>query len=190
MANYKNKFGRLPGDLSQNEMVERMIRVNHAGEYGAKRIYEGQLSVLGDTKEGEIIREMEMAERRHLEKFSELIVKRRVRPTVLSPLWHVAGYALGVVTAKLGKEAAMACTVAVEEVIEEHYADQYDQLNTIPEKQSETELKSIIEDFREEEIEHRNIALDNDALDAPGYPVLTKAIKSGSKLAIWLSERL
>ena len=119
MASDKNKFGRLPGDLTQNEMVERMIRVNHAGEYGAKRIYEGQLSVLTDTKEGEVIREMEMAERRHLEKFSELIVKRRVRPTVLSPLWHVAGYALGFATAKLGKEAAMACTVAVEEVIEE-----------------------------------------------------------------------
>ena len=190
MASDKNKFGRLPGDLTQNEMVERMIRVNHAGEYGAKRIYEGQLSVLADTKEGEVIREMEMAERRHLEKFSELIVKRRVRPTVLSPLWHVAGYALGFATAKLGKEAAMACTVAVEEVIEEHYADQYDRLNAIPEKQSETELKSIIEDFREEEIEHRNIALDNDALDAPGYPALTKAIKSGSRLAIWLSERI
>ena len=186
MANYKNKFGRLPGDLSQNEMVERMIRVNHAGEYGAKRIYEGQLSVLGDTKEGEIIREMEMAERRHLEKFSELIVKRRVRPTVLSPLWHVAGYALGVATAKLGKEAAMACTVAVEEVIEEHYANQAVQLSA----EDEPELLATVEKFRDEEIEHKETALAEGAREAPAYPLLSAAVKSGSRLAIWLSERV
>ena len=114
----------LPGDLPDEQRLARMIRVDHAGEHGAVRIYEGQLSVLGDSPAAAPIRRMAMQEQRHLETFDELIATRRVRPTALSPLWHVAGYALGGMTALMGPRAAMACTVAVEEVIDEHYARQ------------------------------------------------------------------
>ena len=120
--------GRLPGDLSPEALVRRMIRVDHAGEDGAVRIYEGQLAVLGDSPTAEAVREMAAQERAHLETFERLMVERRVRPTVLSPLWHVAGFALGAGTALMGARAAMACTVAVEEVIEAHYAKQAESL--------------------------------------------------------------
>jgi len=118
------------------------------------------------------------------------VVERRVRPTALTPLWHIAGFALGAGTALLGREAAMACTVAVEEVIEEHYADQSAKLEALPKNDKENELQYVIEEFKAEEIEHRDIGLENDAEQAPGYPVLSAAIKSGSRLAIWLSERI
>lgn len=184
------KPGHLLGDLDKNELINRIIRVDHAGEYGAKRIYEGQLAILGDSNDGDVLREMAVAEERHLETFNKLIVERRVRPTALMPLWQVAGYALGVGTALLGREAAMACTVAIEEVIEEHYADQSAELNKLPDKDAEPVLKKIIDEFREEEVQHRDIALANEAEQAPGYPILSSAIKSGSRLAIWLSERV
>lgn len=183
-------YGRLPGDPTKDEMIERIIRVDQAGEYGAKRIYEGQLAVLGDTKDGPILREMAAAEEKHLEAFNKMVVERRVRPTALTPLWHIAGFALGAGTALLGREAAMACTVAVEEVIEEHYADQPAKLEALPKNDKENELQHVIEEFKAEEIEHRDIGLENDAEQAPGYPVLSAAIKSGSRLAIWLSERI
>jgi 3-demethoxyubiquinol 3-hydroxylase len=181
----KSNLGRQPGDLNPRELLERIVRVDHAGEYGAVRIYEGQLAVLKDARESDTIRHMKEQEEVHRAKFEDLIAKHRVRPTLLSPLWHVAGYALGAGTAMLGKEAAMACTEAVEEVIDEHYRDQLDQLGT-----SEPELKEIIEKFRNEEIEHRDIARDEGAADAPGYELLTSAVKTGSKLAIWLSSRV
>ena len=184
------KPGHLLGDLDKNELINRIIRVDHAGEYGAKRIYEGQLAILGDSNDGDVLREMAVAEERHLETFNKLIVERRVRPTALMPLWQVAGYALGVGTALLGREAAMACTVAIEEVIEEHYADQSAELNNLPDKDAEPVLKKVIDEFREEEVQHRDIALANEAEQAPGYPILSSAIKSGSRLAIWLSERV
>ena len=190
MTRKTKQYGRLPGDPTKDEMIERIIRVDQAGEYGAKRIYEGQLAVLGDSKDGPILREMAAAEEKHLDAFNEMIVKRRVRPTALTPLWHVAGFALGAGTALLGPEAAMACTVAVEEVIEEHYADQSAALGALPKSESETELQQVIEEFKAEEIEHRDIGLANDAEKAPAYPVLSAAIKSGSRLAIWLSERI
>ena len=180
----------LLGDLNKNELINRIIRVDHAGEYGAKRIYEGQLAILGDSNDGDVLREMAVAEERHLETFNKLIVERRVRPTALMPLWQVAGYALGVGTALLGREAAMACTVAIEEVIEEHYADQSAELNKLPDKDAEPVLKKVIDEFREEEVQHRDIALANEAEQAPGYTILSSAIKSGSRLAIWLSERV
>ena len=108
--------GRLPGDLSKDKLIARIIRVDQAGEYGAKRIYEGQLAVLGGSSDEPVLREMAETEKHHLETFNQLMVSRRVRPTALAPLWHVAGFALGAGTALIGREAAMACTVAVEEV--------------------------------------------------------------------------
>jgi ubiquinone biosynthesis monooxygenase Coq7 len=173
---------RLPGDPDARQLVERMIRVDHAGEYGARRIYEGQLAVLGRHAK---IEHMAEQERAHLARFEGMVVARRVRPTLLTPLWHVAGFALGAATALLGEKAAMACTEAVEEVIDEHYAAQAAKLG-----QDETELKTVIEQFRAEEIEHRDTARAEGAAEAPGYPVLTTAIKQASKLAIWLSERV
>ena len=185
MKNRKVEKAELPGDLSQSDLVERFIRVNHAGEFGAKRIYEGQLAVLKNTKDAAVIEHMKEQELHHLETFEKLIVERKVRPTVLHPLWNVAGFALGVGTALLGPKAAMACTVAVEEVIDEHYADQAAQLT-----EDEGELKETINRFRDEELEHRDTAIDHGGETTPGYPVLRRTIRAGSKLAIWLSERL
>jgi ubiquinone biosynthesis monooxygenase Coq7 len=113
---------RLPGDPEREALVRRMIRVDQAGEYGARRIYEGQLAVLGDRPSGKVVRHMYEEELRHLETFDALVAERQVRPTLLQPFWHVAGFALGAATALMGERAAMACTVAVEEVIDEHYA--------------------------------------------------------------------
>ncbi|MZR29968.1 demethoxyubiquinone hydroxylase family protein [Sneathiella litorea] len=181
----KPSFGRQPGDLSPREQLERIIRVDHAGEFGAVRIYEGQLAVLKETESAETLQHMKEQEEVHKKKFEELLKDRRVRPTLLSPLWHVAGFALGAGTAMLGKEAAMACTEAVEEVIDEHYRDQLETLG-----EEEAELKETISDFRDEEIEHRDIAREEGASDAPGYEILTSAVKAGSKMAIWLSSRI
>ncbi len=176
---------RHPGDLTPEAEVARMIRVDHAGEFGARRIYEGQLAVLGQDAGGGSIRRMYDQELEHLDRFEKLMVARRVRPTALQPLWHVAGFALGAATALMGERAAMACTVAVEEVIDEHYGGQAARLG--PE---EAELKGTIEEFQADEREHRATALDHDAEKTPGYQVLRGAIKSGSRLAIWLSERI
>jgi ubiquinone biosynthesis monooxygenase Coq7 len=176
---------RLPGDPSAKALVERMIRVDHAGEYGAARIYAGQLSVLGRARAGSVIRRMAEQEQRHLAAFDRLVVEHRVRPTALSPLWHVAGFALGAATALLGERAAMACTVAVEEVIDEHYQAQLDTLG-----QAEPELAEKIAEFRADELDHRDTALAHEAEAAPAYGLLSAAIKAGSRLAIWLSTRV
>lgn len=176
---------RLPGDPGTRDAIARMVRVDHAGEYGAARIYAGQLAVLKDRPgTGDLIRHMAEQEQEHLDTFQRMIVDRKVRPTALQPVWHAAGFALGAVTALMGERAAMACTVAVETVIDEHYAAQRDALG--PE---ETELKETIERFRAEEVEHRDIGLENEAELAAGYPVLSAVIKAGSRAAIWLSER-
>lgn len=175
----------LPGDLPREALIRRMIRVDHAGEYGARRIYEGQLAVLGRRQDAEPIRHMAAQEKRHLDAFDKLVGERRVRPTALHPLWHVAGYVLGAATALLGREAAMACTVAVEEVIDEHYRKQAAALGD-----DDPQLKDMIETFRAEEIEHRDIGLAEGAERAPAYDALTGAIKAGSRLAIWLAERI
>jgi ubiquinone biosynthesis monooxygenase Coq7 len=182
-----NRKTRLPGDPDRDQAVERMIRVDHAGEYGAVRIYEGQLSVLGKSASAPVIEHMAEQERRHLDAFNKLVPERRVRPTALLPLWHAAGFALGAGTALLGEKAAMACTVAVEEVIEEHYAGQIAQLEA---DGGEGELLDTLEKFRQEEVEHKETGLDHGALDAPGYEILVGAVKAGSRLAIWLSTRL
>lgn len=176
---------RLPGDPPPQEQLQRMIRVDHAGEYGARRIYAGQLAVLGRTPAGPAIRHMAEQEERHLAAFERLIPARRVRPTALLPFWHVAGYALGAATALIGEKAAMACTVAVEEVIDEHYRRQAEALGD-----HEPELKAQIEEFRAEELEHRDTALNAGATEAPAYPLLSAAIKAASRLAIRVAERL
>ena len=181
----RTPYEPLPGDPSGREMTERMIRVDQAGEYGAVRIYEGQLAVLGRSAVGDRIRHMAEQERRHLDRFDALMIERRARPTLLTPIWHVAGFALGAATALMGERAAMACTVAVEEVIDEHYARQGRLLGD-----GDPELAGTIEAFRREEVEHKETALAAGAEAAPAYPVLRAAIQTGSRLAIWLSERI
>ncbi len=176
---------RLPGDPSREEQLARMIRVDHAGEYGARRIYEGQLAVLGRSPRGPAIARMHEQEGRHLEAFEAMIAERRVRPTALQPVWHLAGFALGAATALLGEKAAMACTVAVEEVIDEHYARQIERLGD-----DEAELGAALEEFRADELEHRDTGLAHGAAETPGYEALSAAIKTGSRIAIWLSERV
>jgi ubiquinone biosynthesis monooxygenase Coq7 len=166
-------------------LIARMLRVDQAGELGAVRIYQGQRAVLGKGRHGPMLAKMAEQEQHHLDTFSKLISQRQVRPTALSPLWNIAGFMLGAGTALLGERAAMACTVAVEEAIDEHYAEQAAQLG-----EDESALKATIEQFRAEELEHRDIGLANGAEQAPGYPVLSTAIKTGCKLAIWLSERV
>jgi 3-demethoxyubiquinol 3-hydroxylase len=176
---------RLPGDETEAARTARMIRVDHAGEYGARRIYAGQIAVLGNGPQGDVLRHMQAQEQVHLDKFSALIAQRRVRPTALLPLWHLAGFALGAVTAAMGTRAAMACTVAVEEAIDEHYRAQTEALGA-----EEPELRETIENFRQEELEHRDIGLAHDAEKTPGYRVLSALIKTGCKAAIALSERI
>jgi len=177
---------KYPSDLTANEKIASMIRVNHAGEYGAARIYEGQLAILGNKECADTIRHMREQEQEHLDLFDKQIVARKVRPTVLSPVWHLAGYALGMGTALLGEKAAMACTVAVEEVIDEHYAEQERDLENIEEEQ---DLRKMITKCRQDELEHRDIGLHHGAEETPGYPILAAAIKGASKMAIWLSKR-
>ncbi len=176
---------RLPGDPTKDELVERMIRVDHAGEYGAVRIYAGQRAVLRHGAASRAIDDMADKEREHLARFDRLVAERRVRPTALMPLWHVAGFALGAASAMMGARAAMACTAAIEDVIEEHYADQAAKLGD-----DEADLRETIEAYRADEIAHRAEALAHDAEQAPGYQLLTGAIKTGSRLAIWLSSRI
>jgi ubiquinone biosynthesis monooxygenase Coq7 len=175
----------LPGDLTKRGMIERMVRVDHAGEYGARRIYQGQIDVLGNGPKGDVLRHMQAQEDHHLETFSRLIAERRVRPTALLPLWHLAGYMLGATTAAMGERAAMACTVAVEEAIDEHYRAQVAALGT-----DEIALRNTIEVFRAEELEHRDIGLANEAELTPGYKALSFLIKTGCKVAIAVSERI
>ncbi len=176
---------RLPGDRPSAAEIERIVRVDHAGEFGATRIYAGQQAVLGRGRAASEIRRMAEAEARHLAAFEVLVRQRRVRPTVLGPLWSIAGFALGAATALLGEPAAMACTVAVEEVIDEHYREQADRLAEL-----DPPLREAILGFRADELAHRDQALALGALETPGYQLLSAAIKSGSRLAIWLSTRV
>lgn len=176
---------RLPGDLSSRAALARMVRVDHAGEYGAVRIYQGQRAVLGRGAAGPVLAHMQAQEEAHLARFGALIVERGVRPTALLPLWHLAGFALGAATAALGERAAMACTVAVEEAICAHYARQEDAL-----AHEDPALAAEIAGFRAEEAEHREIGLDRGARAVPGYRLLTAAIKAGCGVAIALSERI
>ncbi len=175
----------LPGDITPRADLERMIRVDHAGETAAAQIYAGQIAVLGRGPMGDVLRHMKAQEQVHLDTFSALIVDRRVRPTAMLPLWNIAAFALGAITARMGEKAAMACTVAVEETIDAHYAAQTARLGD-----DEAELRTTIEVFRAEELEHRDIGLDNGAEQAFAYRLLTRVIKVGCKAAIEISERI
>ncbi len=166
--------------------VARMIRVNQAGEYGAVRIYAGQLAVMGDRHPfAADIRHMAAQEAAHKAAFDAMIPARRVRPTLLQPFWHVAGYALGAATALIGPKAAMACTVAVETEIDRHYAAQIDQLGV-----AEPALRETIAQFQAEELEHKATARDRGAEQAVAYPLMSAMIRAGCRLAIRVSERL
>lgn len=176
---------RLPGDPSASAAAARMIRVDHAGEYGAVRIYQGQLAALRGQGKTEMLQHMLAQEQHHLETFNVLIAERGVRPTALLPVWHLAGFALGALTAALGERSAMACTVAVEEVIDDHYQKQLAAL-----AQTEPDLRATISRFRDEEIEHRDAGLAHGAEQAPAYRLLRAVIKTGCRAAIALSERI
>lgn len=166
--------------------IASMIRVNQAGEYGAKRIYAGQLAIMGDRHPAaRSIAHMAEQEQRHLDAFDRIIAERGIRPTAIQPFWHVAGFALGAVTAAIGPEAAMACTAAVETEIDAHYREQLDQLGD-----AEPELAAHIADFRAEELEHRETALAEGAERAPGYPIMSAAIRLGCRAAIALAKRI
>ena len=169
---------------------EAMLRVDQAGEYGATRIYAGQLAVMGDrAPHSAEIAAMAAQEAGHRARFDALIAARGVRPTALQPLWSVAGYALGAATALIGPEAAMACTAAVEEEIDRHYTRQLDALEADT-ADPDPELAALIEDFRADEREHRAAALRLGAERAPAFPLLSGAIRLGCRVAIRLSERI
>lgn len=169
--------------------IKAMIRVDQAGEFGALRIYEGQLAVLSRNAslqdDVRAIRRMAAQEQAHFASFDQMMKSRAIRPTALRPIWHAAGYALGAATALMGDKAAMACTVAVEDVIDAHYERQIERLGD-----REPELKRTIEDFRADECAHRDIALAHGARAAPAYPLLSAAIRLSCRIAIALSERL
>jgi ubiquinone biosynthesis monooxygenase Coq7 len=166
-----------------------MIRVDQAGEFGAVQIYRGQLAVFrnqtGKDHVSGLVTAMEAGEQVHLDTFNEMIVERGVRPTALTPVWRVMGFGLGAATALLGEKSAHACTVAVEEAIEEHYAAQAKALDGV-----DPELKRVVEKFRLEELDHRDTALVEGARSAPGYGFLSGAIKLGCKIAIRVSEKI
>jgi len=175
---------RLAGDPVPDP--ERMIRVDHAGEYGAARIYAGQLAVMGDRAPVSAeIRRMAAQEASHLETFERLIVARGVRPTLLHPLWHVAGYALGVVSALAGPRMAMAVTAAVETEIDRHYEAQRRALDG-----EDPELEAVIARFQADEVAHRDSAIAHGGADVPAYPLLSAVIRAGCRAAIRLSERI
>src|SRR5262245_2092657 len=167
-----------------------MLRVDHAGEYGAVAIYRGQLAVFGRQTGRERITaqltEMADQEQEHLDAFDKLLASGRVRPTALSPVWNAAGFALGAATALLGEKAAHACTEAVETVIEEHYGDQVAELETA----GDAELASKLAKFRDDEVAHKDLAAAEGAAQAPGYPILSALIRFGCRAAIRISEKV
>ena len=176
--------GWRPGDRRPDRAS--MLRVDQAGEYGATRIYAGQLAVLrSNSTASKLIARMNSQEQRHLERFNALMAKRRVRPTALQPMWNVAGFALGAATALMSEQAAMACTDAVETEIDRHYGEQLEQLG-----QDDPEFAAEIKEFRAEEIEHRDAAREAGAAQALGYPLLTATVRAACRMAIGLSKRI
>ncbi len=169
--------------------VEEFIRVDHAGERGAIKIYEGQLLALNTFVKNEnlkkTIEKMKKHEKEHLDYFSKEIKKRKIKPTKLLPLWDVLSVGLGFSSAIMGKKAAMLCTASVEEVIDKHYQNQINQLNS-----NEKVLKEKIKKFRDDELHHKNIAYENGASKEGLYLILDKIIKTGSKVAISISEKI
>ena len=175
---------RRPGDPRAD--TASMLRVDQAGEYGATRIYAGQLAVLPpNCPEARLISRMAAQEERHLARFNQLMAERRIRPTALQPIWNVAGFALGAVTALMSEKAALACTDAVETEIDRHYGEQLAAIGD-----EDPELAADIVEFRADELEHRDTARQAGAANAVGYPILTAAIRAGCRAAIELSKRI
>ena len=178
-----------PGWGAAEQRLGEILRVDHAGELAAVHIYRGQRAVFGAANGGEAIEgqlgEMEAHEAEHLKAFDRLLNTRQVRPTVFAPLWRMAGFALGAGTALMGEKAAHACTEAVETVIEQHYADQIAELAS-----REPELAAELSKYRDDELAHRDAAVEHGARDAPGYPLLSAVIQAGCRAAIKLSEKL
>jgi 3-demethoxyubiquinol 3-hydroxylase len=180
---HQNTLKTSPGKIAD---IASMLRVNQAGEFGAKRIYAGQLAVMGDrTAAARSIAHMAEQEQRHLSAFDKMLAERGVRPTVLHPAWNIAGFALGAVTAAIGPEAAMACTVAVETEIDRHYSEQLDEIGD-----SDPELSAMILDFQADELEHKATALAQGAERAPAYPLMSLVIRAGCRAAIAVSKRI
>ena len=173
-----------PGQRRANTAA--MVRVDQAGEFGATRIYAGQLAVLRrNSPAAKLVSRMADQERRHLDRFNALMAERSVRPTALQPVWNVAGFALGAATALISEEAAMACTEAVEIEIDRHYGKQLDELG-----EDDPELASDIAEFRADELEHRDVAREAGAARAPGYPLLTLGVRAACRVAIAVSKRI
>ena len=183
---YTNNSKSKRGSKVPKKLIDEIIRVDHAGEYGATKIYAGQLIVFGkNSKIGKTIKHMANQEQKHIDTFNKLIIEKRVRPTALMPVWNLTGYLLGITTALMGKKAAMACTVAVEDVIGKHYEKQAKQLGN-----KDPKLKKIILDFRDDELEHHDIGIEHEAEKTPGYNILSKVIKIGCKTAIEISKKI
>ncbi|CAI2169424.1 14814_t:CDS:2 [Funneliformis geosporum] len=181
---------KIPLTPKQKRLIDCMIRIDQAGEIGANYIYKGQLAILGsDKKVSPIIKEMWEQEKFHLKTFDEIIARFRVRPTILRPIWEAVGFIVGAGTAMMGKEAAMACTEAVETVIGQHYNDQLRELLSI-DHEDIAELRKIIKEFRDDELQHLDTAVDFDAKKAPFHGPLTAIIHHGCKAAIWITGRL
>ncbi|MBR9826537.1 MAG: demethoxyubiquinone hydroxylase family protein [Alphaproteobacteria bacterium] len=180
----------LPGKRRKEDRIREMIRVDHAGEYGAVAIYRGQRAVFKNlphkSRIATQLHEMEADEQHHLDAFDDLIREGRSRPTALAPLWQIGGRALGTITALMGERAAHACTEAVETVIEGHYARQVEELRAM----GEDELADMFDKFREEEVAHKDLAVEEGARDAAGYPVLSAVIKAGCHTAIRIAEKI
>lgn len=176
-----------PEFRSKEERLRSMIRVNHAGEYGAMRIYKGQMAATKDLQTKTLISHMQEQEERHLAFFEQEMKNRRVRPTALLPLWHIGAYVLGFTSARISNKMAMLCTQAVEEVIDKHYANQ---ISVLEDNTEETELLSTIEQFRTEELEHKDIAIDHGSMEAPLYSFVRQTIGGLCKGAIELSKRI
>ena len=176
-------------EKTNRKTLEEIIRVDHAGERGAIKIYEGQLQALKTIKQDEALKdkieEMKEQEKEHLQYFEKEIQKRKIKPTYLLPLWDVMGVALGFGTALLGKKAAMPCTASVEEVIEDHYQNQLKKIGN-----DEIDLKAKIEKFKGDEVNHKNIAYETGATNKGLYSVMDKVIKTGSRIAITISEKI
>ncbi|MBM3490930.1 MAG: demethoxyubiquinone hydroxylase family protein [Alphaproteobacteria bacterium] len=185
MSRRRRPACRLPGDASERRELERLVRVDHAGEYGARQIYRGQLAILRGRPSGAVIARMAEAEAAHLAAFERLLAERRVRPTLLHPLWRAVGFLAGAGSALVSERAAMALTVGVEQAIDRHYARQAERLPA-----GEAELKALLLEFRAEELRHRDIALEHGAAELPGYALFRRAAGAGTRAAIWLSERL
>ena len=187
---FQRRQVKRPGRIDRAGRTGEMIRVDHAGEYGAVQIYKGQLAVFSrlphKARIASQLRHMEADEQHHLRAFDRLLMERNVRPTALGPIWTLAGFGLGAATALMGEKAAHACTEAVESVIEGHYGDQVVEL----EAAGETELAETFDRFREEEVAHKDLAAEEGAKDAFAYPLLSGLIKTGCRIAIKVTEKV